>query len=230
MALIIDITSRCNMCCRHCMWSRTGKGEDMSLDVFARALDLDLARTGIVSLGTAEPTVHPQFWTFLQLALDKAIKVRVVTNGKKTECALRLAELGRLGTIQAHLSVDEFHEAIDPAVVEAFRRDPELASDKRAFRGVSAASLKRFGRCDFAGSELPTCRCPIPRIVPDGTVYACGCEAAEPIGNVMTGNVQRKLLVSRPGCARHLPNADVDADRRFARTISSTVRRGSSAE
>ncbi len=211
MGLIVDITTRCNMTCAHCMWSRTAQGEDMTEEVFVATLKMEPVRgRGTLSFGSGEPTIHPLFWRFIELALaDGRWGVRVVTNGKKKRTSLRLAELAKEGKLQAHLSLDEWHDPISPEVIEAFKRDPSLPNDKRGYREMVQEDLKNVGRCDFGPDQAPSCRCPVPKVRPDGSVYLCGCEEAKPIGHVLTG--WDKGLVKKPsalGCSAYSAGAD----------------------
>lgn len=234
MGVIVDITTRCNMACGHCMWSRdVHTGEDMTLETFKQALSMEPVRGyGTLSLGTGEPTVHPQFWDFVDAALaDERWTVRVVTNGKRTKIALKIAEMARSGVLEGHLSLDKWHDPIDPDVVEAFKRDPSLPNDRRAYRHCKDEDLKNAGRCDFGPRRGPTCRCPVPKIIPDGTVFWCGCETALAIGHVSSGwDVN---LVSRPrqlGCQSFLPGADRSATRDFFGKMRLAVLTGKSRD
>ena len=230
MGVLVDITTRCNMTCGHCMWSRTQQGEDMTEEVFRAALKMAPVRGyGTFSFGSGEPTVHPQFWKFIEIALeDKRWNVRVVTNGKLTETALRLAELGKQGILEAHLSLDKWHDKIDQSVIDAFKRDPTLKGDKRAYRFCEDSDLKNIGRCDFAKDKRPSCRCPVPKITTNGNVYFCGCEQAIAIGHVLTGwDEGAKKNYKKLNCTRWIEGADKTAPSRFFGGVQSALRNGS---
>lgn len=214
MGVLVDITTRCNMTCGHCMWSRTQQGQDMTEEIFRAALAMKPVRGfGTFSLGSGEPTVHPQFFDFLAIAIaDTRWRVRVVTNGKLSAIALKVAELAGIGQIEGHLSLDRWHDPIDPAVIAAFKRDASNPSDKRAYRFCDQEDLKNVGRCDFALDKRPSCRCPVPKITVDGSVFFCGCERAISIGHVLTGWDERLAKEPRKlNCDRYALNADSDA-------------------
>lgn len=182
-----QITTRCNMTCAHCGFDCTADGEDMSLDVFRQVVDLP----GKMTIGGGEPTLHPLFWEFLELALSRGSTPGLATNGSMTDTAIRLAELARQGIICCALSRDKFHDPIDPRVIEAFDGAPQqngyphvaYSDDYRVIRDV-ANGLVNSGRCDFG---QPACLCPGLFIKPSGDIRACGCTNAPSIGCIQTG-------------------------------------------
>ena len=178
----IQITTRCNMTCSHCGFNCTHKGEDMSLEVFKKALEFDEYHT----IGGGEPTIHPQFWEFLieAIAYPHSEGVWLATNGAETETAIKLAQLAKKGIIGCDLSLDEYHDAIDTAVIDAFSlvgNTYQKENDRRAIRNVSGKLIKS-GRAD-EGEER--CFCDDWIIKPNGDVKACACEDAPTIGNIM---------------------------------------------
>jgi len=75
----------------------------------------------------------------------------MATNGSQTEIALALASLARKGIISVALSLDDFHDPIDPKVVEAFTSGKKnvpayQTADLREIRDVSS-NLIKSGRC-----------------------------------------------------------------------------------
>lgn len=182
-----QITTRCNMTCDHCGFNCTADGEDMSLDVFRRVVELP----GSLTIGGGEPTLHPLFWEFMELALSRVGDLGLATNGSMTETTLRLAKLARQGAICCALSLDKFHDPIDQRVIEAFKGAakqngyPHVAysDDYRIIRDVSEG-LVNSGRCDFG---QPACPCSGPFIKPSGDIHTCGCLDAPSIGCIQTG-------------------------------------------
>lgn len=78
--LITELTRRCNLRCAHCGFGYGGSSGDLDLDLHDRvtaasAVPLDLVLSG------GEPLLHPRVETFLQLSLERAGKVTLVTNG-----------------------------------------------------------------------------------------------------------------------------------------------------
>jgi len=124
--MYIQITTRCNMHCAHCGMSCTAQGEDMSLQTFRQALEYS---EDTVAIGGGEPTIHPLFWQ------------------KMTETALALAGLAKRGIIGCDLSQDDYHEPVDPRVVEAFTVDQKRAynsttCDQRGIRNVMGHEVR----------------------------------------------------------------------------------------
>ena len=185
-----QITTRCNMRCRHCCYSCTREGEDMSIKVFRQII---LQEDEALCLGGGEPTIHPRFWDFLALAIAHTDTPWLATNGKRTDVAIALAKMAQKAIIGCALSYDDHHEEIDPRVVRAFEKDLVLASFQTADRGV-IADLREIrdvggqefnsGRCDFGDEGCP---CDDIFIKPSGIVHQCGCEDSPVIGSVQEG-------------------------------------------
>jgi organic radical activating enzyme len=119
--LVLEITRRCNVQCRHCLRGRA-QPVDMSLETLAKALK------GVTSIGTitftgGEPSLRPQIIRrFTRLAKKNKISVDsffVVTNGKiaSVDLMLALAELyaycsgekGQYFVGGLEVSQDQFH-------------------------------------------------------------------------------------------------------------------------
>lgn len=185
--MFVQITTRCNMRCAHCIFACGPTGEDMRSATFRAAI----RHPEEVTIGGGEPTVHPHFWLFFFEALEAGRRVRVVTNGKRTADALRLARLARLdeernGRYQrglsdrrkviARLSQDEYHDPVDPSVVSAF------AQVQKGVLSIGQEELRNGGRCDFAVNE--GCPCPTVHVFPNGVGTQCGCLDSPAIGDV----------------------------------------------
>lgn len=56
----IQVTTRCNMFCEHCGFSCTAEGEDMSMEVFERTLQV--FEGSYITIGGGEPTLHPKIF------------------------------------------------------------------------------------------------------------------------------------------------------------------------
>lgn len=80
--MLVKITTKCRMCCSHCMEEAGPDGIHMSEDVFRRALDF-IARNNFVFLmmSGGEPTEHPQFVDFVRMAQAAKIELIVLSNG-----------------------------------------------------------------------------------------------------------------------------------------------------
>ena len=139
-----------------------------------------------VIIGGGEPTIHPKFWEFIGLAIGRAEYVWLATNGKETDIALVLAGLAKRGALGCDLSQDAYHDAIDERVVEAFMGADKLRmgdNDQRGIRDVTNREINN-GRCDFGEDG---CICPDLVCKPNGSVYACGCDGAPLVGNIIAG-------------------------------------------
>lgn len=126
--MYLQLTTRCNMTCEHCLFACTDKGVDISLEDAKMAIDEAADVGDNLTIGGGEPTMHPQFWDIMAHAVETGEKHRdeecpwvfIVTNGKNTEDALALAWLAEKGVVSARLSRDPYHDSIDNEVIRAF--------------------------------------------------------------------------------------------------------------
>jgi len=193
--MYIQITERCNMECEHCCSSCGPKtGIHMPMAVFKKALDFCAENGDSPFIGGGEPTVHPKFWEFIGLVLGRAHEldteyISLITNGKKTEDALALANLAKRGVLGVGLSQDEFHEEIDERVVEAFTVDkgyPSIYSndrdhDHRWIHGDNGRGYRTVyptGRGKDCATE-EGCVCEDLQVDPHGRIWACGCKTKQ---------------------------------------------------
>jgi len=94
----IAITSSCNRACDYCFAKAARSDEDagtsfMSHATFARALDF-VDRSGVtqIRLLGGEPTLHPEFVSFMKVALQRQKPICIFSNGIMPESALRFME------------------------------------------------------------------------------------------------------------------------------------------
>lgn len=221
--MYIQITTRCNMKCDHCCYScgpRTG--EHMSLDTF-RACLADIDSEDYITLGGGEPTVHPHFEKILLLAIAHVPGggVHVITNGKHSERAMMLLGLAKSGVISAELSIDEYHERINPDVEDAWQEEEDhvkhcrlMGHETRSNVGIrnTTENCEPFphGRAvtllGYSKENSANDICPCDGIVvkPNGDVHACGCEDSPKIGDVFHGfTVPEDEEYMNSGCAGH---------------------------
>jgi organic radical activating enzyme len=82
--MIIDITSRCNGGCAHCMSRCTDEGIDMSRQVFEDSVKF-VKKLGarVINIGGGEPTIHPEFIPFIEYIRDelRGYVITVCSNG-----------------------------------------------------------------------------------------------------------------------------------------------------
>lgn len=211
--MYLQLTTRCNMSCRHCcMNTTTTDGIDMPIDTFKRALEL--SASGYLVLGGGEPTVHPEFLLLLDLALAHRKgrprdELLVVTNGKRTSIVNKLLDMIDDGVpFQLDLSRDEYHDAIDQKVLERFangqaRRDKLLSDGFSAFWQM--AGIRRPSKIYQTGAAIEhniftvgaeVCCCPLPLIDPEGFIWDCACKRNR-VGHV-TDNVSLQNYLPNP--------------------------------
>jgi MoaA/NifB/PqqE/SkfB family radical SAM enzyme len=177
--MYIQITSKCNMSCKHCGMNSKKKGEDMSLETFRNALK---SGDKSITLGGGEPTMHPLFWQILGESIANSEYVWLATNGSNTEISIALAKIAQKGVIGCALSQDRFHDPIDHTVIDAFTRTDGHRNndDHREIRNTEK-NLIKAGRCK-TGKE--GCICEDIFVKPNGDVMACGCSDSVKLGNV----------------------------------------------
>jgi organic radical activating enzyme len=154
----------------------------MSMKVLEAALAMCRGEFNVI--GGGEPTIHPQFERILCRVIAQSEEVWIVTNGKIPERAFLIAKLIAKGAISGRLSLDDWHEPIEPAVIQAFGMN---------INTVTEPSLA--GRCTW-GDEA-RCYCDDFVVKPNGDVFQCGCDDAPFLGNVLTG-----LELGESGCHR----------------------------
>jgi MoaA/NifB/PqqE/SkfB family radical SAM enzyme len=182
------LTNRCNMKCAHCCFACTSKGTDMSRETFLKACKIAEDYGETLFIGGGEPTLHPLLFDFIGIALSFAYDdpvVGIVTNGKLTEPARRLAQMARQGIISADLSQDIYHEPIDPDIVALFQKNKLSLDDRlagrtendRDYRGVRNTSrhIMAVGRGRKVSGAEQGCACEELFCAPDGTLFGCGC-------------------------------------------------------
>lgn len=206
MELYLQLTEHCNMTCKHCCVSALygGKAKFMTDEVFRKALGIAENFQSSVTLGGGEPSLHPKIldWVMeaalatLETSIDRdGPAVLVVTNGKKTDVALKLAKLGHLGIIQADLSQDEWHDPISEKVVKEFTRynKNHWTRGHSGIRNVTGG-VKEQGRAVENGvADMSGCACGALFIKPNGDFYPCGCQKTK-LGNILTDEIPEFLF------------------------------------
>jgi hypothetical protein len=158
------------------------------MKTFRAALEIITCHRMGIALGGGEPTLHPLFDQILREAIASCEStIFVATNGKITRKALMIAQLAKNGSIYGALSIDDFHEPIDPKVVKAFEHDNGL--DHREIRDVGRGRLSRSGRAKTMPNQdrynwYSSCFCEEIFVKPNGDMYQCGCEHSTKIGTV----------------------------------------------
>lgn len=183
--MYIQITDHCNMCCAHCAFSCSPKKKRfMTFETFRQAISF--IGDDHIDIGGGEPTLHPQFWSFIGYALGSCESAWLATNGSQTETTVKLANMARRGVIRCALSIDIYHDAIDDRVHMAFSDLGSSDSDMRAIRDVSYTVKKRGRAVRTSTWAEEGCACEVIMVDPDGDIFTCGCRKLK-IGNVHTG-------------------------------------------
>ena len=183
--MYIQITDHCNMKCAHCAFSCSPKKKRfMTFETFKQAIDF--IGEDHIDIGGGEPTLHPQFWTFLGYAIGSCESVWLATNGSQTETTIKLARMARRGVIGCDLSIDFYHDQINDRAREAFSKLGSSENDMRAIRDTSY-TVKKKGRAIRTSTWAEEgCACDGVMVDPDGDIFTCGCRRLK-IGNVSTG-------------------------------------------
>lgn len=204
---------RCGHCC---VSAEPGKGDNMSLETFRKALEIAEDTDSYIVLGGGEPTVHPHFEIILLEAMTARIysPLLVITNGKNKRRALMLAHLAKKDAIHAELSTDHYHEPIDPKVYQAFEGHYR---DVTSHRGRPLLVGRYLEEVDLTFEEIPPdeeCVCDDWVVEPDGTIRQCGCPDSPIVGNVHTGGLYPKYAHCSGMCYRsnEFANELADAD------------------
>ena len=208
--MYLQITTRCNMKCAHCCYSCTEKGQDMSRDIAFKALKYAENMGDAITIGGGEPTVHPLFWDILGLSLVHVtddMNVHVITNGKNSKDAIKLASLAKRGVIGAEVSQDRWHEPISDEVYEAFTKDKRdyiynndhRPPDMRGVRSVKTICKQGRGR-NIAGAKVECC-CDDLVVDPEGKLFACGCKR-EQFGTIFYPEVPQEYYERDSKCSK----------------------------
>lgn len=210
--MYLQISSKCNMTCAHCCFAATNRGVNMDRYTFITALDMAADMGELITIGGGEPTVHPEFFVFLDKAMEYYDRGRiempplVVTNGKLTGKARKLLQyVEEERPVYVDLSQDEYHDPIHPDIVAAFqahqRRNEQIRrgygysgqvrSDGRGAGIRTVTEIRPVGRAAEAArgiitSKVMECCCEDPLVSPEGLIYSCGCKT-HLLGSVFEG-------------------------------------------
>lgn len=80
--IVIELTNRCNLRCRHCSEQRHSSGSDLKMDVIEKILE-NAGDYGFdhLSFTGGEPTLHPQFEEILRIVYRHEYDFSFVSNG-----------------------------------------------------------------------------------------------------------------------------------------------------
>jgi uncharacterized radical SAM superfamily Fe-S cluster-containing enzyme len=148
--MLLEITQSCNLTCPTCYAGSSPQNKSfMSVEQFTLTIDGLLAKgkgdADLIQLSGGEPTIHPEFFEILEIALDRGIKqVYINTNAIKLsrrEFAERVASYG--SRVSVYLQFDGFKSS----TYESLRGRADLLETK-----IRAADL-----CEELGiNTVPT--------------------------------------------------------------------------
>ncbi|MEW6359201.1 MAG: radical SAM protein [Planctomycetota bacterium] len=151
--IVIELTHRCNVACRHC-YILPGARE-LSVREWDRIL-AEMARHGVFVLTVTggEPTLYPNFFDFMELTKRHNFAVRLFTN----LTTLSEEDMDRLREANL-LAVETTIHAADAAVHDRFCRSPgafekEIAALKRMReKGFPLAIKTTWSRCNHKSPQ-----------------------------------------------------------------------------
>ena len=121
---IVEITDRCNLACPTCYaMSSPHYGRHRTVEEVTRMLDAIVANEGepdVVQISGGEPTIHPDFFTILDIAKTKPIKhLMVNTNGIRIAKDYAFAK--RLSNYMPDFEIYLQWDSFKPAALETLR-------------------------------------------------------------------------------------------------------------
>lgn len=121
---VIEITDRCNLSCPTCYaMSSPHYGRHRTVEEVERMLDIVVANEGtpdVVQISGGEPTIHPEFFTILDIAKTKPIRhLMVNTNGIRIAKDFAFAE--KLATYMPDFELYLQFDSFKPEVLQHMR-------------------------------------------------------------------------------------------------------------
>ncbi|MCT4507272.1 MAG: radical SAM protein [Tepidibacter sp.] len=109
--VLIQITNRCNMNCKHCFVKATSNGFDINVENFNKYIveQLRIWKTKRVTLTGGEPLLHKDIFHFAKILNDNDISVAICTNGMLLGNDL-INKFNELNDIHINVSLDGFSE------------------------------------------------------------------------------------------------------------------------
>jgi len=189
--MYVQITTRCNMSCSHCLFSCGPRGEDMKREVFLRAVELAGDYGLNIFLGGGEPTLHPLFLEFVARSLvgNEWSQPGLVTNGTsdldvfRVLQALARAELLYVGVSDPEDGYHDINIVKQHWIDYGCRQANEFGIRRSGFHKPS--HIQALGRAKSWGEdEHDVSACYDMTITPRGTIYCCEWKHRS-FGNIM---------------------------------------------
>jgi len=165
----------------------------MSVDHFDKVVSMVDEDCGSVTIGGGEPTLHKHcldfVWRMIRASFPASYSagmptIGIVTNGSVEKTAIELAQMAEQGFISARLSYDRFHaiEKVSDRVKRAFTINPNRTKEND-FRAINSFDYSvtphgravRNGLANHPFQKADSCCCHGLFVVPNGTIYQCGC-------------------------------------------------------
>lgn len=134
--LFFEITSRCNLNCRHCGSSCTYSGQSLTVNDVGRTLRTVENEKPMICLTGGEPLLHPEFKDIAETVRDMGFPWGMTTNATliDEECAFMLRQTG-MSTVS--VSLDGMEQAHDDLRCQK-------SAWRRALRGLRALQKAGF--------------------------------------------------------------------------------------
>lgn len=112
LKVLLQVTERCNLHCKHCFNSSESVGNDLSFQnvvekVIPKLLNANVTR---VTLTGGEPMLHPQILDMVKVFVEKGIHITLCTNGVLFTKE-KIEYLYNLGNVHINVSLDGFSYA-----------------------------------------------------------------------------------------------------------------------
>lgn len=141
---VLEITDRCNLTCPTCYaMSSPHYGRHRTLEEVEKMLDIIVANEGepdVVQISGGEPTIHPDFFSILEIAKQKPIKhLMVNTNGIRIANDFLFAKklAGFMPDFEIYLQFDSFK----PAALQHLRGKDLTMVRKKALAHLNELNL-----------------------------------------------------------------------------------------
>lgn len=134
--IVVELTNRCNLACRHCFPGRHGGRDDLKEQVFEQILS-QARGEGFqrISFTGGEPTLHPRFIDFAVRAAQAGYSFGFVTNGRNFADVL-----SRLDSCDARPDVVAF--SLDGATEHSHDRLRGKGSYREVMKGLSVCVVQ----------------------------------------------------------------------------------------
>jgi len=185
--MYLQVTNRCNMACRHCMFDCKRQGEDLPVHQVYHATLLAQQYDHYITIGGGEPTMHPRLIDIIDTIHEAwPQQMFMVTNGTCTKRKwFQLLDRVAENMVDLRVSWDPWHNKglIQPWVSSwasskhRWWGDTTVVERRIHLRGRAVRYRARIEKdgLDFGYPGVTFSNdsdCLWPRIAPDGTIFA----------------------------------------------------------